>query len=47
MTPEEVTEQAAQLFGTLAQQFAARGHDPRHVAHAAEDHAPYRLQWKT
>jgi hypothetical protein len=33
MTPEEVTEQAAQLFGTLAQQFAARGHDPRHVAH--------------
>jgi len=33
MTPEEVTEQAAQLFGTLAQQFAGRGHDPRRVAH--------------
>ncbi len=33
MTPEEVTEAAAQLFGTLAQQFAARGHDPGRIAH--------------
>ncbi len=33
MTPEQVTEEAARLFGTLAQALAARGHDPRRVAH--------------
>ena len=33
MTPEEVTEAAAKLFGLLAQQVSARGHEPRRVAH--------------
>src|SRR5207244_7511383 len=33
MSPEEVTEAAAKLFGQLAQQVAKRGHDPRRVAH--------------
>jgi len=33
VTPEQVTEEAARLFGTLAQALTARGHAPRRVAH--------------
>jgi type II restriction/modification system DNA methylase subunit YeeA len=32
-SPELVTEEAARLFGALAQALSGRGHDPRHVAH--------------